>query len=70
MKGLLRLAGAIDRISHFFGWVAAWLVLLGCLISAGNADVALPLQPQLERLARDPVADVRRHLHARRAPGC
>ena len=37
MKGWLRLAAAIDRISLFFGWIAAWLVLLSCLISAGNA---------------------------------
>ena len=37
MKGLLRLAGAIDAISGFFGRIAAWLVLLSCLISAGNA---------------------------------
>ena len=37
MTGLLRLAGAIDRVSQFFGWVSAWLVLLSCLISAGNA---------------------------------
>jgi TRAP-type mannitol/chloroaromatic compound transport system permease small subunit len=37
MTGLLRLAGAVDRISLFFARVAAWLVLLSCLISAGNA---------------------------------
>jgi TRAP-type mannitol/chloroaromatic compound transport system permease small subunit len=37
MKGMLRVAGAIDGISRFFGWIAAWLVLLSCLISAGNA---------------------------------
>lgn len=37
MKGLLRLSGGIDRISMVFGWVAAWLVLLACLVSAGNA---------------------------------
>jgi TRAP-type mannitol/chloroaromatic compound transport system permease small subunit len=37
MRGLLRLAGAIDRVSQFFGWISAWLVLLSCLISAGNA---------------------------------
>jgi TRAP-type mannitol/chloroaromatic compound transport system permease small subunit len=37
MGGLLRLAGAIDGISRFFGYIAAWLVLLSCLISAGNA---------------------------------
>lgn len=37
MQGLLRLSGAIDAISRFFGWIAAALVLLACLISAGNA---------------------------------
>lgn len=37
MAGLLRLAGIIDRISAFFAVIAAWLVLLSCLISAGNA---------------------------------
>jgi TRAP-type mannitol/chloroaromatic compound transport system permease small subunit len=37
MAGLLRLSGAIDRISRTFGWISAWLVLLSCLISAGNA---------------------------------
>jgi TRAP-type mannitol/chloroaromatic compound transport system permease small subunit len=37
MKGWLSLAAAIDRVSLFFGWIAAWLVLLSCLISAGNA---------------------------------
>jgi TRAP-type mannitol/chloroaromatic compound transport system permease small subunit len=37
MTGLLRIAGAIDRMSRFFAWVATWLVLLSCLISAGNA---------------------------------
>ena len=37
MAGLLRFAGAIDGISRFFSWIAAWLVLLSCLISAGNA---------------------------------
>ncbi len=37
MAGLLRFAGVIDQITKFFGWIAAWLVLLSCLISAGNA---------------------------------
>ena len=37
MAGLLRLAGVIDGISRFFGRISAWLVLLACLISAGNA---------------------------------
>lgn len=37
MKGLLRLAGGIDGVSTFFGWISACLVLLACLVSAGNA---------------------------------
>lgn len=37
MKGLLRFASAMDVVSGFFGRVAAWLVLLAALISAGNA---------------------------------
>ena len=37
MKGWLRFAAGMDRVSLFFGWVAAWLVLASCLISAGNA---------------------------------
>lgn len=37
MDGLLRVSAGIDRVSTFFGWIAAWLVLLATLISAGNA---------------------------------
>ena len=37
LQALLRIAGLIDRISLFFGQVAAVLVLVSCLISAGNA---------------------------------
>ena len=37
MAGLLRLAGAMDGVSRFFARIAAWLVLVSCLISAGNA---------------------------------
>jgi TRAP-type mannitol/chloroaromatic compound transport system permease small subunit len=37
MGGLLRFAGVVDGISRFFSWIAAWLVLSSCLISAGNA---------------------------------
>ena len=37
MKGLLRLAGGVDRITYYFGIIASWLVLFSCLISAGNA---------------------------------
>jgi TRAP-type mannitol/chloroaromatic compound transport system permease small subunit len=37
LQALLRIAGVIDRISWFFGVIAAVLVLISCLISAGNA---------------------------------
>jgi TRAP-type mannitol/chloroaromatic compound transport system permease small subunit len=37
MAGLLRFTGVMDAVSGFFGRIAAWLVLLSCLISAGNA---------------------------------
>ena len=37
MTGLLRFAAAVDAVSAFFGRIAAWLVLIACLISAGNA---------------------------------
>jgi TRAP-type mannitol/chloroaromatic compound transport system permease small subunit len=37
LQALLRIAGLIDRVSWFFGCVAAGLVLLSALISAGNA---------------------------------
>ena len=37
MAGLLRFTGVVDAISGFFGRISAWLVLLACLISAGNA---------------------------------
>ncbi len=37
MAGLLRIAAGIDGVSKFFAWIATWLVLLSCLISAGNA---------------------------------
>jgi TRAP-type mannitol/chloroaromatic compound transport system permease small subunit len=37
LNGLLRLSRAIDRINHGFGLVAIWLVLIACLVSAGNA---------------------------------
>ena len=37
MEGLLRLSRAIDYVNDRFGVVANWLVLLACLISAGNA---------------------------------
>ena len=37
MRYLLAASRAIDRLNEFCGKIAAWLVLLACLISAGNA---------------------------------
>ena len=37
MGGLLKLSRAIDSMNEKFGVIANWLVLLSCLISAGNA---------------------------------
>ncbi|MBI5164534.1 MAG: TRAP transporter small permease subunit [Magnetospirillum sp.] len=37
MRGLLRFSAAIDRVNAACGKVASLLVLLACLISAGNA---------------------------------
>lgn len=37
MQGMLALASGIDRISRFFGIIAAVLVASACFISAGNA---------------------------------
>lgn len=37
MRGLLRLSAAIDAFNERFAVVANWMVLICCLISAGNA---------------------------------
>jgi TRAP-type mannitol/chloroaromatic compound transport system permease small subunit len=37
MKALLKLSQAIDALNEKAGWIATWLVLFACLISAGNA---------------------------------
>src|ERR1044071_5901396 len=37
MKPLLALSRGIDHVNDKLGWIADWLVLLSCLISAGNA---------------------------------
>jgi TRAP-type mannitol/chloroaromatic compound transport system permease small subunit len=37
LRGLLKFSEWIDRLNEKFGVVANWLVLLACLISAGNA---------------------------------
>ena len=36
-RQLMPLARAIDRLGSALGVIASWLVLLACLISAGNA---------------------------------
>lgn len=37
MGFLIRISRIIDAINDSFGWLANWLVLAACLISAGNA---------------------------------
>ena len=39
MKFLLAASGVVDRVSDAFGYIAKWLVLLACLVSAGNAGI-------------------------------
>ncbi len=39
MGGLLAFSRGVDRLNAAFGRIADWLVLLACLISAGNAFV-------------------------------
>lgn len=34
---LLKFSAAVDRFNGWIGWIANWLVLFSCLISAGNA---------------------------------
>ena len=37
MRHLIAFSTAVDRINERFGRIATWLVLLACLVSAGNA---------------------------------
>jgi TRAP-type mannitol/chloroaromatic compound transport system permease small subunit len=37
MDALIRFSILIDKINEKFGLIASWLVLIACLISAGNA---------------------------------
>ena len=39
MKSLLAMCGIIDAVNERLGRIATWLVLLSCLVSAGNAFV-------------------------------
>jgi TRAP-type mannitol/chloroaromatic compound transport system permease small subunit len=36
---VLKFTRAIDALSDVFGFIAKWLVLLACLVSAGNATI-------------------------------
>lgn len=38
-RQLMPLARAIDKLSEWLGVIASWLVLLACLVSAGNATI-------------------------------
>ncbi len=51
VRSLLRLSSAIDWVNDKFGVIANWLVLLACLISAGNAGSRYIIQRKLECLA-------------------
>jgi len=37
MKALLRFSRLVDALNHKFGLIANWLVLIACVVSAGNA---------------------------------
>jgi TRAP-type mannitol/chloroaromatic compound transport system permease small subunit len=37
VRGLLKVSGIIDFINQQFGTIANWLVLIACVVSAGNA---------------------------------
>ena len=38
MEPLFKLSKAIDWFNHKVGYVASWMILLSCLVSAGNAS--------------------------------
>lgn len=54
MGGLLKLSRAIDAVNAWFGVVANWLVLLACLLSAGNAAVRYGIDGMLDLAADVP----------------
>jgi TRAP-type mannitol/chloroaromatic compound transport system permease small subunit len=43
LNASLKIAHAIDALNRWLGYVAAWLVLAACLISAGNAAIRYAL---------------------------
>lgn len=54
MRTLLKACGVIDAINDRFGVLANWLVLLACLLSAGNAFVRYGLNTMLALHQRFP----------------
>src|ERR1700742_4173020 len=39
MSALLRFSQLVDALNHKLGLVASWMVLIACVISAGNAII-------------------------------
>jgi TRAP-type mannitol/chloroaromatic compound transport system permease small subunit len=52
--GLLKLSRAIDAFNAWFGVIANWLILLSCVLSAGNAAVRYGIDAMLDLSARVP----------------
>lgn len=55
MRALLKASVAVDAINDRFGIIANWLVLLACLVSAGNAFVRYGLNALLALHHRFPL---------------
>jgi TRAP-type mannitol/chloroaromatic compound transport system permease small subunit len=51
LGGLLKLSHAIDEVNARFGVVANWLILLSCVLSAGNAAVRYGIDAMLSLAA-------------------
>jgi TRAP-type mannitol/chloroaromatic compound transport system permease small subunit len=58
LKALLRFSHAVDRVNEKFGVIANWLVLLSCLLSAGNAAVRYGIDGFLDLAQRYPALHV------------
>ena len=48
MRALLKASGVIDAVNDRFGLIATWLVLIACVLSAGNAFVRYGLRGMLK----------------------
>jgi TRAP-type mannitol/chloroaromatic compound transport system permease small subunit len=54
LGGLLKLSRAIDAFNARFGVIANWLILLSCILSAGNAAVRYGIDAMLNLSASVP----------------